>query len=197
MKQKLARALLRMLGWSMEGEPPTAKRFVLIAAPHTSNWDFPYMLLYAWAFGVQVNWLAKHTLFFPGANGILRALGGIPVVRHKSQRMVDTMVDALQANEELILVIPAEGTRAFTKYWKSGFYHIARRASVPIVPSRLDYKKKSGGFGKPLHVSGSLERDMNYFRQFYRGVSGKYPDQFGPIRLAEEDRPTDSEGLAA
>ena len=74
MKQKIARAILRLFGWSMVGTPPVERRFVLIAAPHTSNWDFPLMLLYAMAFGVKVNWLAKHTLFFPGANWIMRAL---------------------------------------------------------------------------------------------------------------------------
>ena len=197
MKQRIARAILGLLGWSLVGKPPTAQRFVLIAAPHTSNWDFPLMLLYAWAFGVRVNWLAKHTLFFPGANAILRALGGIPVVRHKNRRMVDTMVGAFHSNPRLILVIPAEGTRSFSQYWKSGFYHIARKASVPIVPSFLDYDKKRGGFGRPLLTSANLRRDMDYFREFYQGVSGKFPEQFGPVRLAEEDQPADSTDIAA
>ena len=186
MKQKIARAILRLFGWSMVGTPPVERRFVLIAAPHTSNWDFPLMLLYAMAFGVKVNWLAKHTLFFPGANWIMRALGGIPVVRHKNHRMVDTMIEAFRSNAELVLVIPAEGTRAFTEYWKSGFYHIARGASVPIIPSMLDYGRKRGGFGLPLITTGNISADMDYFREFYRGVEGKFPGQFGPVRLVEE-----------
>ncbi len=187
MKKRLARGLLRLFGWTLDGEPPVDHRYVLIAAPHTSNWDFPLMILFAMAYGVKVNWLAKHTLFFPGANWFLRGLGGIPVVRHRSRRMVDTMVEAFRANAELILVIPTEGTRSLSSYWKSGFYHIATGAAVPIVPSFLDYLQKRGGFGRPLNPSGDLSLDMDYFREFYAGMQGRFPRQFGPIRLREED----------
>ena len=187
MKQWLARSILRLFGWRLEGIAPEARRFVLIAAPHTSNWDFPLMLLYAWSFGVKVNWLAKHTLFFPGAGMIMRALGGIPVVRHRNRNMVDTMVQAFKDNAELILVIPTEGTRALTEYWKSGFYHIAVGAQVPIIPSFLDWGPRRGGFGPALNPTGDLGQDMHFFREFYAGMRGRFDGQFGPVRLREEE----------
>ena len=141
MKKWIARWFLRLAGWTIEGERPAHSRFVLIAAPHTSNWDFPYMLAYAAVFDIKVSWLAKHSLFFPPAGWIMRALGGIPVVRHKNSNVVGQMVDAFNKTDELALVVPTEGTRKRVEYWKSGFYHIASGAGVPIVPSYLDYKR--------------------------------------------------------
>ena len=117
----------------------------------------------------------------------MRALGGIPVVRHKNSNVVQQMVDAFEAADELALVVPTEGTRARAEYWKSGFYHIANGAGVPIVPSYLDFKYKSGGFGPALIPSGDLKKDMDYFREFYGNRTGKFPQDFGPIRLREED----------
>lgn len=187
MKQKMARWLLQTLGWSLDGEPPGETHFVLIAAPHTSNWDFPLMMLFAAAFGVKINWLAKDTLFRPGMGWLMHALGGVPVVRSKSRNMVDTMVEAFESNKQLILAVPTEGTRTLTEHWKSGFYHIACGAKVPIVPSFLNYGEKRGGFGLPIIPTGDLRADMDYFRQFYSGMRGRFPGQFGPIRLKEED----------
>lgn len=178
---------LRLGGWKIDGERPEHKRFVLIAAPHTSNWDFPYMLAYAAVFDIKVHWLAKHSLFFPPAGWIMKALGGIPVVRHTSSNVVSDMVTAFEGRDELALVIPTEGTRERVEYWKSGFYHIAKGAGVPIVPSYLDFKEKRGGFGKALIPSNDLVADMDYLRGFYAGMVGKFPEQFGPIRLREED----------
>ena len=186
MKKQLARLVLRLFGWRLGGKPPVDRRFVLIAAPHTSNWDFPLMLLYAMAYGLKVNWLAKHTLFVPGAAWVLRALGGIPVRRHRSHNLVEGMLDAFRNHADLILVIPTEGTRSLTRYWKSGFYHIAHGARVPIVPSFLDYAERRGGFGPSMNPTGDVVKDMNYFRQFYAGMQGRLPAQFGPVRLKEE-----------
>ncbi len=161
-------------------------RYVLIAAPHTSNWDFPLMLLYAAAFEIKVTWMAKHSLFFPPLGWFMRLLGGMPIVRHENRNVVDSMVDVFRDASQLVLVVPAEGTRELTEYWKSGFYHIARQASVPIVPSFLDFGRKRGGFGPALYVSGDVAADMQYFREFYADMAGKFPAKFGPIRLREE-----------
>lgn len=186
-KQHLSRWLLRLGGWKLEGARPTHERYVLIAAPHTSNWDFPLMLLYAAAFDIKVSWMAKHTLFKPPMGWIMRALGGISITRGQSRNVVADMVEAFQQRAQLVLVVPTEGTRSLGEYWKSGFYHIARQASVPIVPSFLDFSQRRGGFGPALVTTGNLALDMDYFRDFYAPMAGKFPEQFGPVRLREED----------
>lgn len=187
MKQSLARKLLGWLGWTLEGIKPNCPQYVLIAAPHTSNWDFPLMLLCAAAFDIKLTWMAKHSLFWPPVGWLLRAVGGMPIERHKNTRTVDTMIEAFRDNEEFVLLVPTEGTRARAEFWKSGFYHIARQASVPIVPSYLDFGQKRAGFGPALATSDDISKDMDYFREFYSGMQGKFPDMFGPIRLHEED----------
>jgi 1-acyl-sn-glycerol-3-phosphate acyltransferase len=187
MKRGIARWLLRLGGWRVEGERPVHARYVLIAAPHTSNWDFPLMLLFAAAFDIKIAWLAKHNLFYPPVGWILRALGGIPIVRHKNSDVVASMVDTFSGRDELVLAVPTEGTRRRMEYWKSGFYHIARGAGVPIVPSYLDFGQRRGGFGPALEPSGDISADMQYFRAFYGDMTGKFPGQFGPVRLREEE----------
>lgn len=187
MKQSLARKLLGLFGWTLEGAKPTCPQCVLIAAPHTSNWDFPLMLLFAAAFDMKITWMAKDSLFWPPLSWLMRAMGGMPIVRHRSTRTVDAMIDAFKGKDSLLLVVPTEGTRAKADYWKSGFYHIARQANVPICPSFLDFGRKRGGFGPVMEVTGNVAQDMEYFREFYSGMKGKFPEMFGPIRMREED----------
>jgi len=189
MKQWMSRTLLRLLGWKIEGEKPLHHKYVLIAAPHTSNWDFPLMILFAWAFGIRISWMGKKSLLWPPLGWIMRALGGIPIQRKTSNNMVDSMIDAFEELSELVLVVPTEGTRARVEHWKSGFYHIARGAQVPIVPSYLDYGQMRGGFGPALPMSGDVKRDMQLLRGFYAPMKGKFPELFGPVRLREEDAP--------
>ena len=117
----------------------------------------------------------------------MRAMGGMPIIRHEKRNVVTSMVDVFNTIPHLVLVVPTEGTRERTEYWKSGFYHIARQADVPIVPSFLDFKDKRGGFGPALETSGNVRADMQYFRDFYAGMEGKFPQLFGPVRLKEED----------
>ncbi len=187
MKQQLARWLLRAMGWRLEGARPAEKRYVLIAAPHTSNWDFPLMLLFAAAYDIRVTWMAKHSLFRPPMGRVMRALGGMPIVRHRSGNVVSAMVEAFAALPQLVLVVPTEGTRARAEHWKSGFYHIAREAAVPIVPSFLDFGRRRGGFGPAMQPTGDLRADMQYFRDFYAGMKGLFPEKFGPVKLREEE----------
>jgi 1-acyl-sn-glycerol-3-phosphate acyltransferase len=158
----------------------------LIAAPHTSNWDLPYLLAFATIFGVRVNWMGKHTLFRGPVGWLMRKLGGIPVRRHRSNDLVQQMASVIQAEDRIALVVPAEGTRSYTPHWKSGFYHIARAANVPIVLSYLDYARRRGGFGPELIPSGDIREDMEEIRAFYADKKGRYPDKFGEIRLKEE-----------
>lgn len=188
MKRLLAIWILRLAGWRLEGSRPDAERYVLIAVPHTSNWDFPLMLAFAAAFDIRITWMAKHSLFRPPMGFFMRKMGGMPIVRNEKRNVVESMVEAFTNAGELVLAVPAEGTRELTEYWKSGFYHIARQANVPIVPSFLDWGEKRGGFGPKLVLSGNMSEDMQYFRDFYEGMRGKFPHQFGPIRLKEENQ---------
>ncbi len=115
----------------------------------------------------------------------------MPIVRHRSGNVVAGMVQAFSENEELLLLVPTEGTRARVDYWKSGFYHIARQANVPIVPSFLDWSTKSAGFGAPMPTSDDIGKDMDHFREYYANKQGKFPELMGPIRLRDESAPQD------
>ncbi len=192
LKQFLARIWLRVFGWTPDGARPTDPRTVLIAAPHTSNWDMPHMIAFAWYYDVQVAWLGKRQMFMWPFGAFFRALGGVPVIRERRTNMVDAMAKAIvdldvRGDRPLCMVIPAEGTRAYTSHWKSGFYHIARKAGVPIVLSYLDYERGTGGIGPAVHPTGDVVADMEQIRQFYEGRKGRYPELFGPVRLREED----------
>ena len=182
----LASLFLRLSGWEAEGEKPSAKKYVLIAAPHTSNWDLFYVLALAWMLGVKISWMGKHTLFRGPMGSVMRALGGVPVRRERSGNLVDQMADAFAGAGSLVLTVPAEGTRGYVPYWKSGFYHIARKAQVPIVLGYLDYARNRGGFGPELIPTGNVREDMDEIRAFYADVAGKHPESFGEIRLKEE-----------
>ena len=182
----LARCFLGLTGWAAEGGRPRERRFVLIAAPHTSNWDLPYLLALAAIFDMKISWMGKHVLFRPPLGWLMRRVGGIPIVRHRRGNMVSQMARAFEESESLALVVPAEGTRSYVAQWKSGFYHIARSANVPIVLGYLDYARRRGGFGPALHPTGDIRTDMDEIRDFYADKLGKYPDQFGEVRLKEE-----------
>lgn len=187
MLKLIGRLLCFLTGWKAEGVRPDMPKFVLIAAPHTTNWDFPYTIAFAEIFGLKIRWMGKHTLFKWPFGGFMRALGGIPVHREKRTNMVDAMASDFKNYQELCLTIPAEGTRSRTEYWKSGFYHVALKAGVPIVPGYLDYKRKRGGFGPAIMPTGDIKADMDKIRAFYAGKAGKYPENFGPIRLRDEE----------
>jgi 1-acyl-sn-glycerol-3-phosphate acyltransferase len=186
-RRRLAQWVLDARDWRPEGERPRARKFVLIAYPHTSNWDLLYLLALAAVLDVQVRWLGKHTLFRGPAGPAMRALGGIPIIRHRRENTVQAMARVFDDYESLALTVPAEGTRSWVPYWKSGFYHIARTAGVPIVMGYLDYARRRGGFGPELWPTGDVKRDMDAIRAFYADKVGKYPARAGTVRLREED----------
>ena len=119
---------------------------------------------------------------------LFRALGGVPVKRDRQEKLVATMVELFSKRENLMLAVPVEGTRGYTDYWKSGFYHIAKGANVPILPTFLDYGSKRGGFGIPIQTTDNLSLDMEKIRNFYAPFKGKFPLKSGPIKLQEEDQ---------
>ena len=186
-RQFLARVFIHVMGWKPDGVRPEARQFVLIAAPHTTNWDFIYLIAFAAYFELEISWMGKQSLFRWPFGRIMRALGGISVRRHKRENLVMAMARGFDEHQTLGLVVPAEGTRRHVEYWKSGFYHIANTAHVPIVMSYLDYARKTGGFGPAFSPSGDVGKDMDFIRAFYAGRQGKYPALFGQIRLREED----------
>lgn len=186
MRYWLGRLYLWLLGWKLEGQKPPFKKYLILAAPHTSNWDVPLMLAMSYVYGIRVCWIGKHTLFRPPLGPLMRWLGGVPVDRRARHNAVQQMVDELARRDELCLMITPEGTRSRSEYWKSGFYFIALQAQVPIVLGLLDYRRKVGGLFDALHPTGDISADMDRIRAFYQGASGKHPQEFGPIRLREE-----------
>jgi 1-acyl-sn-glycerol-3-phosphate acyltransferase len=187
LKQWIGKAFLRIAGWKTDGAPPAHKRYVIIAAPHTSNWDMPFMLAMAFIHDIPVRWMGKHTLFKAPFGSFFKLLGGIPIVRHRPGGVVGQMVEHFENNESLVLMVPAEGTRSHVDYWKSGFYHIARGANVPVLLSYLDTRKKVGGIGPAIELTGDFGADMDEIREFYAGMQGFRPENIGVIRLREED----------
>ena len=176
----LSRTVLRLQGWQVQGSlPPEAAKAVLIAAPHTSNWDLPYTLMVALCLHLRVYWMGKASLFRGPFGPVMRWLGGIPVDRSKSNNLVAAAAAAIVAAEgPLQLVVPPEGTRGKVRHWKTGFYFIALEARVPIVLAYMDYARKVSGLGPVFVPSGDVEKDMVEIKRFYAGISGRNKDQF-------------------
>ena len=185
----IAEVFLRVTGWETEGDAPRASKVVLIAAPHTSNWDLAFLLALAVRYDLRPEWMGKHTLFRGPMGWVMRRLGGIPIRRHLRENVVEQMTRVFAERESLCLTVPPEGTRGPAPYWKSGFYHIARGARVPLVLGYLDYARKRGGFGPEFHPTGDLAADMDRIRAFYADKVGRRPECFGEVRLREEDEP--------
>lgn len=154
---------------------PDSPKCVVIAAPHTSNWDLPYTLFVAFAMDIKMFWMGKDAIFKQPFNKLFQWLGGIPIDRSKSHNIVQKSIDQFQQNDNLVLAIPPSGTRQKIMYWKTGFYHIANGANVPIALGFLDYKNKTGGIGPSLHPTGDIKADMETIRKFYKNITGKYP----------------------
>ncbi len=176
----LSIGFLRMMGWKVVGKlPANAAKSVLIAAPHTSNWDLPYTLMVAFALRLNVYWMGKSSIFKPPFRGVMMWLGGIPVDRSQTNNLVAVSSAAItQAKGPLQLIVPPEGTRTGTRFWKTGFYYIAAGADVPILMAYLDYEKKIGGLGPVFQTTGDIEADMVAIKAFYAAVKGKNSDQF-------------------
>lgn len=173
-------AVLRMTGWRVEGTlPPHAAKSVLIAAPHTSNWDLPYTLMLAFVLRLRVYWIGKQSLFRAPFGGVMRWLGGIPVNRDQANNLVASSAQAMrEAQGPIQLIVPPEGTRGKTRHWKTGFYFIAQQADVPIVLAFVDDERKVGGLGPVFIPTGDLEQDMRAIKAFYAPIKGKNAAQF-------------------
>ncbi|MEI7516520.1 MAG: lysophospholipid acyltransferase family protein [Betaproteobacteria bacterium] len=176
----LSLAVLKLAGWKVSGQlPPNGRKCVLIAAPHTSNWDLPYTLMVAFALRLNIYWMGKEQIFKPPFRGLMMWLGGLPVRRESANNLVAASIEALQAADGPVqLVVPPEGTRSKARYWKTGFYYIAVGAQVPIVMAYMDYERKISGLGPVFEPTGDIEADMVTIKAFYAPFKGKNPSQF-------------------
>lgn len=175
-RQKISRKILEWAGWGVEGDIPNIPKMVAVGAPHTSNWDLIFTILYTYALGVNLSWMGKHTLFKPPFGWLFRKLGGIPVDRRAPRGTVGQMADVLNQRESLILAIMPEGTRSKVREWRSGFYYIALEAGVPLAMVGLDFSRKRVVLGGPFWPTGDFDSDLLRFKSFYADFRGYNPN---------------------
>ena len=178
MIKSLASFIYHLLGWKAEGEVPSdIKKYIILAAPHTSNWDFFYGRLFFLMKGMPLKFFIKQEWYFFPFNYIFKALGGVPVNRAKNQNLTDEIAAVFNRYEELAIMIPPEGTRSYNPDWKKGFYYISQKANVPIILGYIDFENKIGGLGPVFHITDDVEKDIASMKDFYRKIKGKFPDQ--------------------
>lgn len=174
----LAQLILRCAGWRVAGDAPSTSHYVVIGAPHTSNWDFVLMMLVAFIKGLDVHWMGKDSLFPWPIKGFVRWLGGISIDRSKANNTVDQVIEYFNDNPNLAVIIPPEGTRSKADRWKTGFYHIAHGAQVPIVLAYIDAATKTVGIGPEYQTSGDIEKDLPEIQAFYKDKQGLKSELF-------------------
>ncbi len=176
----ISRTCLKAIGWKVEGRLPDLPKYLIIGAFHTSNWDFVIGLCAAFVLKIKVYWIGKDNLFRPPFGSFFRWIGGIPINRDISQNMVRRTIEVFREHENLIIALAPEGTRKRLAYWRTGFYHIACGADIPIVMAFIDYVRKACGIGPVLMPTGDIEADMEKIRAYYSGVRGRYPELMTP-----------------
>ena len=164
--------ILKILRWQTRGGELPHQKFILIGAPHTSNWDFPLMLMVVLKLRLRVFWMGKHTLFPFPFSGLMKWLGGIPINRSASHNVVRETVRQFKENKDLVVLVPPEGTRSKVARWKTGFYHIASMAEVPILMGYVNAEKKEAGFADFFYPTGDVEGDLEKIREFYHPIKG-------------------------
>lgn len=189
--RSFSRLLYWLAGWTIIGDMPKhIKKCVILAAPHTSNWDFVIGRLGYYVLGVPVKFLIKKESFENPFGGLLKRMGGIPVDRGRSGNLVEEIARHFHKEPQLNVVITPEGSRKLVKRWKKGFYYIALKGDVPIVMGFLDYAKKEAGFGPTLYPSGDFDKDLAVITAFYEQKTAKFPENFS---LSPQNRGAKSE----
>jgi 1-acyl-sn-glycerol-3-phosphate acyltransferase len=183
--ENLAEKALKLMGWETDNHwPENLSQCVMIAAPHTSNWDALYARLALKALGVNVRLTIKDSYMKFPLGPFVRAMGGIGIDRRPKQAgeprpsMVQVMTDLFKQHPELVMLVTPEGTRARQEQWKTGFYYVAVNAGVPIALAYMDYEQKKAGVGKIIHPTGNFEEDMAEIMDFYAGIQAKFPKEF-------------------
>ncbi len=175
----LSKFILRCAGWKVFYDiPDTQRRFVLIMAPHTSNWDFVIGRLALWAIRVKAYFLIKKEAFFFPLGVLIRHMGGIPVDRSHSNNVVLEISEMFCKKPDMVIAITPEGTRSLRKEWKRGYWYIASHAKVPVVMAYLDYRKKIAGVHKMFWPSPKFEHDQAMIDEFYSQITAKFPEKF-------------------
>lgn len=172
---------MTLFGWRLVGERPSRKKYVIIIGPHTSNWDFFIFILVKMVYRIKIVFIGKHTIFIFPFGWILRKLGGLPVNRSTAHDVVQTIVDEFERREEMIFGLSPEGTRSYLDHWKSGFYHIAMKANVPVQIAFLNVTDKTLGWGPLFHLTGNVDTDIKKIADFYQDKKGFKPENFSKI----------------
>jgi 1-acyl-sn-glycerol-3-phosphate acyltransferase len=186
MLSRLSQWILKRLGWTVHANLPDLDKYVIIAAPHTSNWDFPIGILTAKALKLKVRWMGKDSLFRWPFGWFFRAIGGTPVHRGKGRRHIKQMADLFARSSQLILALAPEGTRSKTDHWKTGFHFIARAANVPILMGYLDFGHKRLGIDGMFYPGDDIEADFSMIREFYKNIVGKNPENTSLIQVRKK-----------
>ncbi len=183
MKKHIGKAFLALSGWKLDISVPVDKipKCVLVAAPHTTNWDFFYAIFSMWALEIPMRFFIKDSWTKPWYGFLIRAVGGIGINREQRSNKVDFAVDQLQKSETLYMLNTPEGSRSWAEKWKTGFYHIAQIANVPVVLAYCDYEKKMAGIGKVIRLDGKTKEEVLLeIQEFYKDIKGKFPENYNP-----------------
>jgi 1-acyl-sn-glycerol-3-phosphate acyltransferase len=172
------RACYRAIGWKLEGKIADAERVMVVAAPHTSNWDFVFGILVILGINARVRWLGKHTIFKFGVTWFFRWLGGIPVNREQPDEVMGYVDAAVEKDNGLILVMAPEGTRKKVTKWKTGFLRIAKKNKCVIQLGALDFANRRIVLGDVFEPTGDNEADIAAIIEYYSQFTGRHPDQF-------------------
>ena len=176
-----------LTGWKLKGVMPDDPRLLIIAAPHTSNWDGWNLIITSWIAQVNLRWVVKEE-FTKGVTGpFVKWTGGLGIKRDKSRHLVDQIAGIITEADDLLLLIAPEGTRKKTDHWRTGFYWIAHKADVPMIASRMDYSTKTISFTGPFYATGDIETDIQPIFATYEEVSGLHPEREGDKRIALKD----------
>jgi 1-acyl-sn-glycerol-3-phosphate acyltransferase len=179
----LAGLIFKLIGWQLKVTMPDTKKFVLIGAPHTTNWDLGIALLTFWSLPQRITWLAKKQIFIGPVSWLFKSLGGIPIDRSAAHGFIQQISERFDNSEQMILCLAPEGTRSKTVFWKTGFYYIALSARVPICLGYVDYPTRTVGFEEVLTPSGDIEKDFEKIKDFYKDKKGKHPEKQGPVAI--------------
>lgn len=188
MLARLSYWILKQLGWTLNVDLPEINKYVAIAAPHTSNWDFPLGILAAKAINLKVNWLGKHSMFRWHSGWFFRLIGGIPIDRSGGKNYKQQLTDLFDRSEYLVLALAPEGTRSKLDHWKTGFHSIARAANVPVLMAYLDWGNRQVGIGGMFYPTDDIEKDFCVIREFYKDRRGKNPENESLIQVLNKNK---------
>ena len=175
--RKIARFGINVSGWTIKGKVPDEERIVIIAAPHTSNWDFILAMLAIFGLNIKVRWLGKHSIFKPGFKKFFEWLGGIPVYRDNPSSLIENVVNIVKKERSIVIAMTPEGTRKKVKRWKTGFLRIAKQTHSKILLISIDAPTKSIEIGNIFNPTGNSEEDLAYIQKYYSTFRGINPQK--------------------